>query len=80
MARRLVSAEELLQIVNKSLVETLGPGESGEKTLVSGIYRVNEPDAGGCNWTPGFYRHQRVNQSLYAQVITELQKKYNVID
>ena len=80
MARRLVSAEELLHIVNKSLVEALEPGESGEKTLVGGIYRINEPDAGGCNWTPGFYRHQCVKQSLYSQVIADLQMQYNLTD
>lgn len=80
MARRLVSAEELLQIVNKSLLEALGPDKSGEKTLVGGIYRINEPDANGCNWTPGFYRCERVDQCLFSQVIAELQKKYNVTD
>ena len=79
MDQEVISAEELLDILNTDLRNAGIDAKECEFAAV----KWHAPDAGGCNWGATFTRHDasaKVQEAKVGGIVLEASKKFNIPD
>lgn len=80
MDREIVTEERLVELINERLAST----EAASDCRFSGVYRLRELDANGCNWSQGVFNSggipPEVCSPVVNSVIRSMREIYNITD
>ncbi len=80
MSRKLVSQDELANIINFALKSSDLLGGDCQHSHVRGFYRLVEPDEEGCNWELPIYSGPRECADVVMAIVAPLRRQYNLKD